>query len=178
MSAGGVSHSAFNLCGGVSHSAFNLAENVPVRRISASVAPIRYTRAARQLSTGRWHSQGSRRTSPGDGSFGQLRQRERLSLSNHTQRERIPSPTTHEAHEDAAVALNKLSTAVKRFAAKLGSERQLKLRRGDVVGFMAPRIGELGSALLPTARHSRSATPIAVSRPSPSGARIGRALEL
>ena len=44
--------------------------------------------------------------------FGQLRQRERLSLSNHTQRERIPSPTTHEAHEDAAVALNKLSTAV------------------------------------------------------------------
>ena len=107
-----------------------------------------------------------------------MRQRELLSLSNHTQRERIPSPTTHEAHEDAAVALNKLSTAVKRFAAKMGSERQLKLRRGDVVGFMAPRIGELGSALLPTARHSRSATPIAVSRPSPSGARIGRALEL
>ena len=32
--------------GWVSHSAFNLAENVPARRISASVAPIRYTRAA------------------------------------------------------------------------------------------------------------------------------------
>ena len=97
--------------GGVSHSAFNLAEDVPVRRITPSVrANIRYTRAARQRSppvvgTAKQEDKPRRR-------FGQLRQRERLSLSNHTQRERIPSPTTHEAHEDAAVALNKLSTAV------------------------------------------------------------------
>ena len=98
--------------GGVSHSAFNVAENVPVRRISASVrANTVHARSAPALhrsvvgGTAKQEDKPRRR-------FGQLRQRERLSLSNHTQRERIPSPTTHEAHEDAAVALNKLSTAV------------------------------------------------------------------
>ena len=96
--------------GGLSRSAFNVAENVPVRRISASVRANNGTRAHRASSppvggTAKQEDKPRRR-------FGQLRQRERLSLSNHTQRERIPSPTTHEAHEDAAVALNKLSTAV------------------------------------------------------------------
>ena len=84
--------------GGVSHSAFNLAENVPVRRITPSVrANIRYTRAARQLSTGRSSVVGgtAKQEDKPRRRFGQLRQRERLSLSNHTQRERIPSPTTH-----------------------------------------------------------------------------------
>ena len=76
--------------GGVSHSAFNLAEHVPVRRITPSVRAnlIRYTRVARSAralhrsvvgGTAKQEDKPRRR-------FGQLRQRERLSLSNHRRR--------------------------------------------------------------------------------------------
>ena len=74
--------------GGVSHSAFNVAEDVPVRAESHPFGPRQYTvhaRSARALhrsvvgGTAKQDDKPSRR-------FCQLRQRERLSLSNHRRR--------------------------------------------------------------------------------------------
>jgi len=96
--------------GGGSRSAFNVAEDVPtVRRITPSVRAntISYTRAAPPVGA---HTP-SRRTSPGDGSVNCGSASGCPSPTAHSA-SGCPSPTAREAHEDAAVALNKHAAAV------------------------------------------------------------------